>query len=123
MERWKGGLCEHYVQQIEYSLSRFLSPLVNTQPLVLSTTNKENKDNQTQSTTGNSSTIPVSLIFHSLSDIRETDGTVPPHLYSQLALTETGCNLLVHSVRIFLSFSLFFQIIKKKNESKKKRDT
>jgi rapamycin-insensitive companion of mTOR len=74
MDTWHTEGNEYYIQQLELSLSRVLSTHVN------------------------SSFFPYRGNGNELSqDVKETDGTVPPHFYGELAKTKEGCAVLTKS--------------------------
>lgn len=76
METWYTEGNEYYVQQLEFSLTRALGSYVNPHFFPY----RGNGNELTQ-------------------DAKETDGTVPPHFYGELAKTKAGCEVLVKSVR------------------------
>ena len=75
MEMWFNGGNEAYVQQFELSLTRAISSVTNSSFL---------------SYRGSGSELST--------EVKETDGTIPPHFYGELTKTQQGCQLLKEKV-------------------------
>ena len=91
MNSWHSEGNEYYVQQLEFSLTRVMSTQVN------------------------SNFFPYRGNGNEMSqEVKETDGTVPPHFYGELAKTQEGCAVLTKSGHLIE----FVQIIREFHPSK-----